>query len=321
MNAQANNSIESYKPSASALLWLAFFRNRARHHGKCQAWIPRELARRRGINYVAFQRDINSLVDAGLLQTQCDGPSTSYIVLPTAHKLAMNNREADALRPFLTLLKEKCARTGSYSGNRATIAKELRLTVGAIAWQTARLKKKKLITVKRRRGFAIYTVVGLRGAISSEEPSPLSVQGKILHFMRASLARSQSPTFSRTHSIIAKAIQRSVTTVNRNMVKMRESATPFITLVSNGRPNTYTVARAPADLSKQPRRRPNSEPAARSEIVARLKVIRGFTHKQFAADADIEPHQWRDWRRKKAHKDDGVIDLKIRDAAKDWLRR
>lgn len=40
------------------------------------------------------------------------------------------------------------------------------------------------------------------------------------------------------------------------------------------------------------------------------------TVKQFSLDADVTPDQWNDGRRNKAHKDGGVVDIKIRNAIK-----
>lgn len=57
----------------------------------------------------------------------------------------------------------------------------------------------------------------------------------------------------------------------------------------------------------------------RSEIIALLKAKVGFTNKHFADYVGVDDEQWRDWKRRRAHKDGSQVDLKIRVGAGRYL--
>lgn len=201
------------------------------------------------------------LKDAGVLEIGGSRLNTSYRLLLGAPRLKSidakpKRREVPKyLRPVFRHLAQNCARKGGlYSCTQDDIARTLGMPVLTVVDHIGALKKETFIGIIRHAFHNAYFIVGKEpDPVVLNEPSALSIPGRILKEVRREVARASDGLCKLTRTQIAKKTGNSLVSVNHAMADLRHKH--FFPVINRGERTlwaSYSVVPAPKHKSELP---------------------------------------------------------------------
>lgn len=170
----------------------------------------------------------------------------------------------DTYSLVLAYLRKKCARTGTFSCNRSTIAKAIGRSVDNVKLNQSKLRKDGLIDWTHHGYYNTYAIVG-QSAPAMRELTPLSpLQAELVKFLKSKSARDG--ICSLPLDAIAEAMGRSKDCILGNIAKLENGSLVTVTRKS-GHANAYSVPAGQARRSAAKRGRAIGSVSAHSKLI------------------------------------------------------